>query len=137
MPYIRIFSQDFPTNKKREMVREITNAIMRAENLAESQRGFCTVHFMPYRGEDFAIGGTLLSDSKHKDYFIEVHERNLNEQKKKAIVKELTSTLARLFELKPDQLFDLNIMIYEYNPQNFAIGGRFMSELERSTQGSQ
>lgn len=46
-------------------------------------------------------------------------------------MKELTDVFVKLPSLRRDHMFDHNIMTFEYDPSNFAIGEGFVNDLER------
>ena len=67
MPYLRIHCPDLPAPRKQEIAATLTDAVV---ELSASPRGGptpaemrerTTVHFTPYREEDFFIGGRTLA----------------------------------------------------------------------------
>lgn len=131
MPYMRLHSLDLDVAKKREIARELTDAVIRALQLPEMARDWTTVQFVPFRPEDFSLAGQLAVDAHNADYHLDYHDRRLNYEKKAALVRELTPLLARLLDVPPDRLDMINIMFHEYQPDDMAIGGRFISDMER------
>ncbi len=74
--------------------------------------------------------------TKQQTIIILIRETNLDETKKKALVDKLTPLFARIFNLNEEneeQLSKINIMISQYDPIDFAVGGMFISEIEHST----
>ncbi len=111
---------------------------MQALHLPEEARNWTTLQFNAFSLEDMVIGDELLSEHNDKaaDYHILISERNLDEKKKKALVDKLTPLFARIFNLteeNEEQLSKINIMISRYDPTDFAVGGKFVSEIECST----
>lgn len=61
MPYIMIRSQDFPVEKKREMVKQITDAIMKSEKLSERERGFLHCALSPLEEKTLPLEARFLA----------------------------------------------------------------------------
>lgn len=131
MPYMLLHSLDLPLDKKREIARELASAVIAALQLPEMTRKWTTVQFAPFRLEDVAIAGQLAADTHTADYHLDYHDRRLTYEKKAALVQRLTPLLARLLNVPPDQLDMINILFYAYEPDDMAIGGRFISDMER------
>lgn len=129
MPGLRFYSPELPVEEKRIIAKELTEAVVRSLNLHEEGRYWTLVHFMPFKLEDFAIGGTLVADSQNPCYYLEITERDLTPEKKETLVRELTRVLANLFNLGPDQLYKINIIFLEYKPEDMAREGRFLSQM--------
>ena len=131
MPYIRIYSPELRLEVKRELARTLTDSAMQALQLPDEARHFTTIQFVPYSLEDMAIGGSLLVDTLDPEYQLEVHERNLTPEKKEALVTGLTKAFSEVMQLEEEQAFKIHILIQEYNSGDFAIGGRFLTELDK------
>ena len=134
MPYIRLYSPELRLEVKRELARSLTECVMQALQLPAEAQHWVTIQFVPYSLEDMAIGGSLLVDTLDPEYQMEVHERNLTPAKKEALVTGLTAAFAEVMELQSEQAFKIHILLQEYSSGDFAIGGRFLSELDKSQQ---
>lgn len=132
MPYLKLSSLALSVQTKREIARGLTSATLSALTLPESDAERTTVHFASYTPEDFAIGGRLLADGQQSDYTLEVSERNLTPQSKRRLVDALMPVLMRHLGLgaNPHDAFHVNILFRPYVPDDMAIGGRFLPELE-------
>jgi phenylpyruvate tautomerase PptA (4-oxalocrotonate tautomerase family) len=141
MPYLRLYCPELPVKQKKLIARELTNATMRSLKLAKDYRNRCMVRFIPIELEDMAIDGKLLSESGEPDYHLEVSYRSLRDQQKQAFVQEVTPLLAKLLNLKQQSwlarllritdppLFRISILFREHSDDNFAVGGRLLSEI--------
>ena len=132
MPYIRLYSPELRLEVKRELARTLTDSAMQALQLPEEARHWTTIQFVPYSLEDMAFGGSLLVDTLDPEYQLEVHERNLTPEKKEALVAGLTAAFASAMQLEAEQAFKIHILIQEYQSCDFAIGGQFLSELDKT-----
>jgi phenylpyruvate tautomerase PptA (4-oxalocrotonate tautomerase family) len=131
MPFLRFYSPELPVEQKRLMAQELTEAVLRALHLPDQARDWTTVQFVPFRSEDFAVAGRLMSDTDRPDYHLEFTDRGLNRTKKEALVRILTPLLARLLDLPPDETDRINIQFNEYHPEDMAVGGHFLDRLPR------
>lgn len=118
MPYLQITGPKLTLQQKKAITKDITDIVLHASQLPPEAREWTTIHFTPFELEDIAIGVQLLSEKPDKtaDYHIAIHERNLDETKKRRLVDELTPAFARLLGLDTDREEDLakiNIMIIE------------------------
>ena len=142
MPYLKFYTPELSVSKKRRIAKELTRATMRSFQLSPEDRDRCTVHFVPFRMEDMAIGGKLMIDAPDPDYLLEVTDRQLTAEKKKTFVETVTPLLIRLLEMERKSwiarllvrsavAWKINIQFIEYKPEDSAIGGKFLSELEQ------
>jgi len=140
MPYLRLYCPELPVKQKKLIARELTNATMRSLKLTKDYRNRCMVRFIPIELEDMAIDGKLLSESGEPDYHLEVSYRSLRDEQKHAFVQEVTPLLAKLLNLKQQSwlarllritdppLFRISILFREHSDDDFAVGGRLLSE---------
>lgn len=70
-------------------------------NLVQALLAALLLEFMPFRLEDIAVGGKLISEGGDPDYYLEVSHPNLNEEQKQTFVREVTPLLVRLLNLGP------------------------------------
>ena len=142
MPYLRLFCPELTVKQKKLIAKELTNAATRSFKLTKDYRNRCTVQFVQFELEDVALDGKLVSDGGEPDYLLEVSYRKLSEAPKRAFVREATSSLAKLLNLKrrswlarllritDPPLFRISILFREHSDDDFAVGGRFLSELD-------
>jgi phenylpyruvate tautomerase PptA (4-oxalocrotonate tautomerase family) len=129
MPYLRFFSPDLPVETKRLLARELTEGVVRALHLPADAVGQTTVYFMPFRAEDIANGGLLISDGGQADYHLEVIDRSITREKKAALNRELTPRLAHALQIGPDELCRINLIFRNCEPTDMSVGGRFFDEM--------
>jgi phenylpyruvate tautomerase PptA (4-oxalocrotonate tautomerase family) len=132
MPYIRLYSPELTLEVKRDLSRTLTESALQALQFPDEARHRTFIHFIPYSLEDMAIAGTMLVDSLDPEYLLEVHERNLDPGKKEALVSRLTAAFSEVMQLAPEQAFKIHILIQEYSSADVAIGGQFISELDKN-----
>ncbi len=137
MLFVRLYSPKLSLAKRRHIVREITAVNLHALKLAPKAKDYCTVQFVFFKLDEMVIGGRSLSENRKSrgvNYTIELRERNLGKKKRRALVLETTTTIAKIFEVKSNRLSSINILIPEYNPStDFAVGGKFAGQLEKKT----
>jgi phenylpyruvate tautomerase PptA (4-oxalocrotonate tautomerase family) len=130
MPGLRFYSPELPVEQKSIIAKELTEAVARSLNLQESGRNWTIVQFMPFKLENVALGGRLMNlDAANPFYYLEILDSGWNREKKETLVRELTPLLAKLLNLEPAQLYKLSILFQEYNPEDMARAGRFLSEM--------
>jgi len=143
MPYLRLYCPELPVRQKKMIAKELTTATMRIFKVTKDYRNRCMVQFIPIELEDVAIDGKLLTESGEPDYHLEVSHRSLTEEQKQAFAQEVTSSLAkllnfeqqswlaRLLRITDPPLFRISILFREHGADEFAVGGRLLSECER------
>jgi phenylpyruvate tautomerase PptA (4-oxalocrotonate tautomerase family) len=133
MPFLRVYSPELDLEQKRLFAHELTEGILRALGLPEQYRDRTAIHFVGYRPEEMAIGGRLAVDSQQAEYILEIVEQDLTQRKKEALVRVLTPLAARLFGLNADQIWHITMRFVSYSADDYAIGGRFVSEIETTS----
>ena len=123
MPYIRLFSVPLPLDTKRRLAKDITEAVVRA--MPGQKREWTTVHFTPYRQEDFATGGKLIIDGLSRDYFVESTSPNFPAEEMKAVVESLTPLLADALGVCAHETYKIDIKCNSYDPGNASCGDLF------------
>lgn len=128
MPYLRIYSPELAVDAKREIVKDLTEVVTHSLELPQKAANWCTIHFIHYRLEDLAIGGQLVIDNQHISYRIELFYHDIKTNNKEKIVNNLTEAFGRHLNLGQEKLYTINVIIKEYNPKNYAIGGKFITD---------
>lgn len=131
MPYLRLYSPSLSIELKRKLAIELTEAALTGLDYDDEARQRTTIHFVAIEPDDIAVAGELISDGGSPDYTLELTERHLNHDKKHAVVKTLLPVLMRNFGLRKEQRWKVNIKFNSYQPEDFAVGGTFLNELER------
>lgn len=128
IPYVRLFIPEISLEKKRTLVRELTQSLMNALHLPAAAADWCTIHILPLKSENVAVAGVLLADRGEPSYLIEITDRTLTIESREAIVHELKPSLMRNLGLRADQSYFLNFKFTVCEPRDFAIGGQFLNE---------
>jgi phenylpyruvate tautomerase PptA (4-oxalocrotonate tautomerase family) len=129
MMCLRLYSPELSQQQRRIVARDLTNGVIRALHLPEQARAGITIHFMPYRLDDIAVGGEILSDLAEADHIVEISDRGLTWEKKDALNREMTPLLARLLGLELAQTSKINLIFRNYEPHDVAVGGRFFDDI--------
>lgn len=125
MPYLKIYAPDFSFEQKKIMAAELTDCIALALDLPEAERDRITIHFLPYRLENMAIGGRLLSETEEPDYHLEFYDAALTQPKKEKLLRYLMPLMLEQLGLPPSGAGRLNILFRACQPDDLAIGGKF------------
>src|SRR5438270_11673952 len=140
MPYLRLYCPVLPVKQKKLIAKELTNATMRSFKLTKDYRNRCMVQFVTIELENVAIDGKLLSENGEPDDHLEVSYRTLGDEQKQAFAQEATALLAKLLNFKQQSwlarllriidppLFRISILFREHSDDDFAVGGRLLSE---------
>lgn len=113
MPYLRLYAGDVPVEKKRVIARKLIDITLRTFHLSPEERHRITVQFVPLRQlrESETIAPSGLEPTA---VAVEVSDRDLTEEKKRAFAAEVEPMLnnsvpvksrgrfARLLGLHPD-----------------------------------
>jgi phenylpyruvate tautomerase PptA (4-oxalocrotonate tautomerase family) len=129
MSFLRLYSPELSTEQKRLIARSLTDGIIRSLHLPVQAQAEITIQFLPFRLEDVAVGGELLSDSGPANYLLEIADRGLTREKKDALNRDLTPLLGRLLDLEMDQWGKVYLVFRNYEPHDIAVGGRFFDEI--------
>jgi phenylpyruvate tautomerase PptA (4-oxalocrotonate tautomerase family) len=127
MPYLRLYSPELSLDQKRRIARELTEAMMKILHQKEDERYWCTLQFVPYRLEDFAVGGRLAYDSMQADYYLEYGDHHLTQERREKIAQGLTPLLAELLDLKPTETHRIQIQFKPFDTRDLTIGGTALS----------
>lgn len=135
MPYMRLYSPELSLAQKQRIARELTELVVNLMTPAngrglskEEMRSRCTVHFMPWNGDDFAIGGVLMSEKHESDFTLEFSDWGLNRRKERRLARQITLLLAKILELETSSLDQLNIKFNPYPPHEFFVAGKSLAE---------
>jgi len=130
MPGLRFYSPELSIEQKRVLVKELTEEIVYSLELPAEYSNWTFIQFIPYKLEDFSIGGQLIIDTQNPWYYLEITERDWTKRKKETIVHNLTLLLGKLLNLKFEELYKINIILLEYKPEDMARAGKLLSETQ-------
>ena len=103
MPYLRLYSPDVPLEQKRLLAQKLIEITLRAFNLRAEDRHRINIQFIslpPLAG--VGLEPVILHDT---DFFLEVNDHGLTEEKKRAFAEEVTSILPQALAAKPPSRF--------------------------------
>jgi len=130
MPGLRFYSPELPIGQNKIMAQELTETVARSLNLLESGRNWTIIQFMPFKVENLAIGGSLMTETQKPYYYLEILDSGLTQENKETLLRDLTPLLAELLNLGPQELYKLSILFLEYKPEDMARAGRFLSQMQ-------
>ncbi len=133
MPILRLYSPELPLNQKRRIARELTDMLVHVLDLSEYQRHYCMIYFISMGLEEIAVGGKLLCDTRGYEYYLDIYERDLTLSKKQLLLEECTSLLRHLLNLSSENLSKIHILFHEYKSEDFAIGEKFLNQVEEDS----
>lgn len=128
MPYLRITCPDLSAERRREMARTLTDAVVelftppRGPSAAEI-RERTTVHFTSYQDDQLFIGGQPATADR-PDVTVEVSDWFMSTRQQTRVAAAITPVLASLFGADRDAV---NMRFHSYPPTAFAVGGRLLS----------
>lgn len=128
MPYLKLYAPEFSFEQKKIMAAELTDCIVTALALPQTARDQVTIQFMPYRLENMAIGGRLLSETEAPDYHLEFYDTALTPHKKEALARQLIPLVMEQLGLHPTEADRLSILFRSCHPGDLAMGGHFSSQ---------
>ena len=130
MPGLRFYSPDLSLEQKRVLVKDLTEEIVHSLELPPEYSNWTFIQFIPYKLEDFSIGGQLIIDTQNPWYYLEITEREWTTKKKETVVHNLTLLLGKLLNLKFEELYKINIILLEYKPEDMARAGKLLSQTQ-------
>ncbi len=104
MPYLRLYSPDIPLAQKRLIAQKLIEITLRALKLRAEDRHRINIQFIsqpPLSGVD----GPELGIPREADFFLEVNDQGLTDEKKRAFAEEVASILPRALDAKPPSRF--------------------------------
>lgn len=128
IPYVRLFIPEISVDKKRRLIRELTEGLVEALRLPQAASDWCTIHLFPLKQENIAVGGQLACDHAEPSYLIEVVDREISVDSRLSVVEAVKPILMRHLGLRPDQSFEINFRFIVCEAKDFAIGGQFLNE---------
>ena len=127
MPYLRIHAPELSFEQKKIMAAELTDAILTILERPPEARDYATIQFIPYRLENMAVGGRLLSETEEPSYQLEFHSFPLTQQQKDVLVQRLMPLLLDLLHLPPSAQDRITLLFEAHTADNVVFGGRSSS----------
>ncbi|MBV9277281.1 MAG: hypothetical protein JOZ97_03495 [Candidatus Eremiobacteraeota bacterium] len=135
MPYLRLTCPVLSCERRAKIVAALTDAVNdlffdpRARVTREELRERTTIHFVAYGEDELFIGGRTPAQRGVVDITCELSDWSMPVRMQRRIARELTPILARLFNVPPSQIDNVNLRFYSYRPRDFAVGGRLLSDM--------
>jgi|HubBroStandDraft_6_1064221.scaffolds.fasta_scaffold1015587_2 hypothetical protein len=103
MPYLRLYASDVPLWQKRLIAQELIEITLRAFQLRAEDRHRITIQFIPL--PQFSVAGLEPVIPQDADFFLEVNDHGLTEEKKRVFTEEVKPMLAQALGAKPRSRF--------------------------------
>lgn len=113
MPYLRIHSPEVSFEQRKIMATELTDAIITALQLTNHTREEVTIHFIPYRLENMAVGGRLLCETEAPIYRLEFFGAPLPSIKQQQLKHHVLTQALELLGLSPSESHRLTLSVFE------------------------
>jgi hypothetical protein len=104
MPYLRLYSPDVPLKQKRLVAQKLIEITLRAFNLRAEDRHRMNIQFISLPPLSGVVGLEPMIPYD-TDFFLEVNDHDLTEEKKRAFAEEVTSILPWALAAKPPSRF--------------------------------
>lgn len=95
MPYLEILAPTAPASARRELVRAVTDGIVRGFDVAPST---VTVYFVPIGADDYAHEGVHGLPPTGARVFVKVHAFRRDAARRRAAAEAMTPALAACFD---------------------------------------
>jgi hypothetical protein len=120
---LRIHAPDFPFEQKKIMAAELTDAVASSLGLPPEARQHLAIEFIPYRLENMAVGGRLLSETEEPSYQLEFQGFPLTPRQQEALSEQLMPLLLELLHLPPSERERIAFLFQEQARGSVALGG--------------
>ena len=115
--------------QKKNLVRDITECLVRTLNLTPEQRNHCTVHFDVINPENIAVGGSLISENKKACNHLEAMAPNLQQEQIERLGRELHHPGGQATSsLTDEQIHQFGIQFQQADLNRMFMGGQAMSQ---------
>jgi phenylpyruvate tautomerase PptA (4-oxalocrotonate tautomerase family) len=135
VPYLRITCAELDAKRRQIIALRLTQTVndllfnQPGRLTREELRERTTVHFAPYRPDELFIGGQTPEARASMDVTLELSDWGMSGRQRRRLARGLTPVLAELFAIPREAWAGINIRFHSYNPSEFAVGGRLLSEL--------
>ncbi|MBV8364451.1 MAG: hypothetical protein JO193_07790 [Candidatus Eremiobacteraeota bacterium] len=135
MPYLRITCPQIDAPRRRAIATSLTDAVIelffnpRAPVTREQLRERTTVHFCMYGDAELFIGGRTPDERGVADVTVELSDWSMSVGMQRRIAAQLTPLLGVLFNVREQDIDNLNIRFHSYSPAAFAVGGKLLSDI--------
>jgi phenylpyruvate tautomerase PptA (4-oxalocrotonate tautomerase family) len=135
VPYLRITSAGLEPERRQAIALRLTDEINdllfdpRSRVTREELRERTTVHFVPYAAGELFVGGRTPEARGTVDVTLELSDWGMSRRQRRRLARGLTPVLAEVFAVARDAWDGINIRFYAYDPSEFAVGGRLLSEI--------
>lgn len=113
MPHLRIYTPDISFEQKKIMAAELTDALAAAFRIALVDRESISIQFIPYRLENVALGGRLISETEEPVYRLELFASEPTPAAQQSLRESLFPLSLELMGLPPSESHRLSLAIIE------------------------
>jgi phenylpyruvate tautomerase PptA (4-oxalocrotonate tautomerase family) len=128
MPYLRLSSLPLDVQTKRHLADELTATML--DILPDGNPEWTSVHFTPFRPDEFAIAGRLVADGGIADTHLEISAPEVSEKRWFALRNRLTDVLVEALGIPDSERWHVNVKLNQYDPHTYAVAGNPADELE-------
>jgi phenylpyruvate tautomerase PptA (4-oxalocrotonate tautomerase family) len=128
MPYLRLSSLPLDARTKRHLADELTSTVL--DILPDGNPEWTSVHFTPFKPDEFAIAGRLVSDGGIADTHLEISAPGVDEKRWFALRNRLTDVLVEALGIPDSERWHVNVKLNQYDPHTYAVAGNATDELE-------
>ena len=135
MPYLRLTCPPLSPQERQRAAERLTEEIgvlffnPHGGPSREELRERTTVHFLSYEPDTLFIGGRTPEQRRTPDVTLELSDWWVGTRLQRRAAARLTPLLASIFGVPQTQLESVNVRFHPYPPQDFAVGGRLLSDL--------
>jgi hypothetical protein len=127
MLHLKIHAPAFSFEQKKIMAQELTDAVLQAMALPESERERILLQFIPYQPSDVALGDRLVSETEEPPCWLEIVGSGFTLARKEKLLHHLIPLMLELMKLPADAAGRLSIRFREYRVEDFIIGEQWLA----------
>ncbi len=124
MPFLLVHSLPIPSEQKKILIKELTEAICFAY---EIKPDIVTIYILEFTNENYGHGGLVGLEGQEKRVFIQVHAFERSLEKKRSLVKHIAETVSGVFGISIE---DVAVYILESEKQNVSEGDVLYADSE-------
>lgn len=126
MPWIEVYSPALNQNQKKEVATRLVEAVVKTLNVPQDMPG---VEFKTNQPENLFVKGQFLSEKQgEQTYHLNIIAPPINAEQKRALYQALHHAFSQAMNLNEPAQQNLCMSLIELPMDNFAKGGRPMSE---------
>lgn len=111
------------------LVKNLTETVANVLQLPQDVRRRISVRIDMYESQEVARDGRMLDIKQHPLSHIELYSPELPYDRKRELVRHLTTALCETLGFTPEQRDEVFITFHQFRPENIATGGHLVAEL--------